>query len=46
MPAGTEVAIDEGVGGEEALSLPGRFEPLHLALSSSRWIMRVLGLII
>jgi len=46
MPAGMEVAINEGVGGEEVLGLPGRFEPLHLALSSSRWTMRVLGPII
>ena len=46
MSAGTEVAVDEGVGREEVLGLPGRFEPLHLALSSSRWTMRVLGPII
>ena len=46
MSAGTEVAVDEGVGGEEVLGLPGRFEALHLPLSSSRRTMRVLGPII
>ncbi len=46
MSAGTEVAVDEGVGREEVLGLPRRFEPLHLPLSSSRWTMRVPGPII
>ena len=46
MSAGTEVAVDEGVGGEEVLGLPRRFEPLHLPLSSSCRPMRVLGPII
>jgi hypothetical protein len=45
MSAGTEVVV-EGVGGEEVLGLPRRFEPLHLPLSSSRWSMRVLGPIV
>ena len=44
MPA--EVAVNEGVGGEEVLGLVGRFEPLHLPLSSSRWPMRVLRTIV
>jgi hypothetical protein len=35
MAAGTEVAVNEGVGGEKILSLPWGFEPLHLPLSSS-----------
>jgi hypothetical protein len=46
MSAVTEVAVNEGVGGEELLCLPRRFEPLHLPLSSSRRTMRVLGPII
>jgi hypothetical protein len=46
MAAGTEVAVNERVSGEEVLGVPRRFEPLHLRLSSSRWSMRVLGLII
>ena len=35
MSAGTEVAVNEGVGGKKVLGMPGRFEPLHLPLSSS-----------
>ena len=35
MSAGMEVAINECVGGEEVLSLPRRFEPLHLPFSLS-----------
>lgn len=46
MPAGTEVAINEEMGGEKILGLPGRFEPLHLAFASSRWTMRILDPII
>ena len=46
MPAGTEVAVNEGMGGEEVLGLPRRFEPLHLPLSSPRRSTRVLGSII
>jgi hypothetical protein len=46
MSAGREVAVNEGVGREEVLGVPRRFEPLHLALSSSRRSMRVLGPII
>jgi len=38
-----EVTVDECVSGEEVLGLLGRFEPLHLPFSSSRWSMRVLG---
>ena len=41
-----EVTVDEGVSGEEVLGLRGRFEPLHLTLSSSRRSMRVLGPIV
>ena len=39
MSAGMEVTVNEGVGGKKALGLPGRFEPLHLPLSSSCWSM-------
>jgi hypothetical protein len=46
MSAGAEVAVNEGVGGEEVLGLPRRFEPLHLPFSSPRWSMRVLGSIV
>jgi len=41
-----EVTVDEGGSGEEVLGLLGRFEPLHLSLSSSRRSMQVLGPII
>jgi hypothetical protein len=44
--AGMEVTVDEGVSEEEVLGLSGRFEPLHLALSSPRRPMKVLGRII
>ena len=43
MSTWMEVAVDEGMSGEEVLRLFGRFEPLHLPLSSSRRPMRVLG---
>ena len=46
MSTRTEVTVDEGVSGEEVLGLFGRFEPLHLPLSSSRRLMRVLGPIV
>jgi hypothetical protein len=41
-----EVTVDEGMSGEEVLRLFGRFEPLHLRLSSSRRPMRILGPIV
>ena len=34
VSARMEVAMDECVSGEKVLSLLGRFEPLHLALSA------------
>src|SRR5262245_17269161 len=46
MSTWTEVAVDERMSGEEVLRLFGRFEPLHLPLSSSRRSMRVLGTIV
>ena len=46
MSTWMEVAVDEGMSGEEVLGLFGRFEPLHLPLSSSRRPMRVLGPIV
>ena len=42
----TEVPIDEGMGRQEALGMPHRFESLHLSLSASRWSMRVFRAII
>ena len=42
----TEVAIDEGVGRQEALRLRRRFEPLHLPLSPTGWSMRILRAIV
>ena len=42
----TEVAVDEGMGGEKVLGLFGRFKPLHLPLSSSRRLMRALSPIV
>ena len=37
-----EEVVDPFVGGQEALRLPGRLEALHLPLSSSRGLVRVL----
>ena len=42
----TEVAIDEGVGRQEALRLRRRFEPLHLPLPPTRWSMQILRAIV
>jgi hypothetical protein len=42
-PAVMEMAADEAVSREEVLGLFGRFEPLHLPLSSSRRTMQVHG---
>ncbi len=36
-----EEIVDLIMGGEEALSVSGRLEPLHLAFSSAGWLMRV-----
>jgi hypothetical protein len=41
-----EAAVDEGMSGEGVLRLFGRFEPLHLPLSSPRRPLRVLGPIV
>jgi hypothetical protein len=46
MTPRTEVAIDESVGGQEALRLPHRFEPLRLPLSPVGWSMRILRAIV
>src|SRR5215218_9515450 len=43
VAAEVEEVADLLVGGEEALCLPGRLEALHLAFSSSRRLMRILG---
>jgi hypothetical protein len=45
MSTWMEVAVDEGMCGEEVLRLFGRFELLHLPLSSSRRTMRVITLL-
>ncbi len=34
-----EEVVDLVVGGQEALSVPGRLEPLHLAFSSTGWLV-------
>jgi len=41
-----EVTVDSGIHAEEALGGSSRFEPLHLALSSSHHLMRVFGPIV
>ena len=41
IAAEMEEVVDLIVGGEEPLRLAGRFELLHLALSSARRLMRV-----
>ena len=41
-----EVIVDSGMHAEEALGGSSRFEPLHLALSSSHHLMRVFGPIV
>jgi hypothetical protein len=34
-----KVAVDECVGGEKVLGLPGRFESLHLSFPTPGWSM-------
>jgi hypothetical protein len=34
-----EEVVDRIVGGQEALSVPGRLEPLHLPFSSPCWLV-------
>lgn len=41
-----DLTADEPVRGQKVLGLCGRFEPLHLPLSPSRWPIRVLSPII
>jgi len=43
MAAEGKKVVDPVMGGEEALSVPGRLEALHLPLSPSRRLVRVLG---
>ena len=43
IAAEMEEVVDLVVGGEEALRLAGRFEPLHLPFSPSRRLVRILG---
>jgi hypothetical protein len=42
IAAEVEEVVDPIVGGEEALSLAGRLEALHLSLSSSGRLVRIL----
>ena len=42
IAAEVEEVIDLIVGREQALRLTGRFELLHLALSSACWLVRIL----
>jgi hypothetical protein len=37
-----EEVADLVMGGQEALGVPGRLEPLHLPFSSLDWLVRVL----
>ena len=46
MPLNIECVVDRGMDGNEAPRRFGRFEALHLSLSSSNWLMRVLGAIV
>ena len=46
MASWPEVTVDHGVRRQKSLGLIGRFEPLHLSLSSSRGSMRILGSIV
>jgi hypothetical protein len=46
MALKVEVIVDGGMHAEEALGGSSRFEPLHLALSSSHHLMRVFGPIV
>jgi hypothetical protein len=39
VSAGMEVAMDKCVSGKKVLGLLGRFESLHLALSTPCWTM-------
>jgi hypothetical protein len=34
-----EEVVDLSAGGQEALSMPGRLEPLHLPFPSPRWLV-------
>jgi len=46
MPTGAEVLGDGPIGGEKALGMPGRFEPLHAPLPLARGLVRILGTVI
>ena len=46
MPPGSEVLGDGPIGGEKALGVPGRFEPLHAPLALSGGLMGVLRAVI
>src|ERR1051325_7402646 len=46
MALQVEGVVDGGVQAEKSLRRAGRLEPLHLALSSSHSLMRVLGAVV
>jgi hypothetical protein len=46
MASWSKVAVDEGVSREEPLSLPRRFEALHLPFAAPGRAMRILGAIV
>jgi len=46
MALQVEGVVDGGMQAEKSLRGAGRFEPLHLALSPSHDLMRVLGTIV
>jgi hypothetical protein len=46
MAAELDVVVDPAVGGQKALCLTGRLEPLHLPFSSSRRLVRYFGAVV
>ena len=46
MAPRSEVLGDETIGGEKALGVPGRFEPLHAALPLAGGLVGILGAVI
>jgi hypothetical protein len=46
MSLDVEDVVNGGVDGDKALGRAGRLEALHLALSSSYWLVRVFGPVI
>jgi hypothetical protein len=46
MASWSEMTVDHGMRRQKPLRLIGRFEPLHLSLSSPRGAKRILGAIV